>query len=341
MARYSRREGFTLVELLVVIGIIAVLIGILLPTLNKARASAQLVQCQSNMRQWGIGIEDYCDISFGALPMKGPDASTPPGIAPPSFVGYDDKGLWWNAVPQMIGSPSYYQMLVNNYQDPKNTPLPIYGQNNMFICPSSVIPAAVRPGSNDLLDSTGQYYIQYGIDSNSVIRSGLHPQKFFYFDMSYVWNSALSNPYFAPAGFDPNISTFKISQCRQASVTPLMIEKISSYREYAADKGVQGAIAPGTNLNLEYVQAKADYNNPEIDGNGFIKNVAQTKSDWTRFAVAHNGGGNILFADGHVAWYSWKDVQAGDSQFPWVESVSNHNVNTAGITWCAMGIPMN
>ena len=64
----ARRRGFTLVELLVVIGIIALLVGILLPTLSSARDSAKTVACLSNQRQIGQGLVFYNNDWNGALP---------------------------------------------------------------------------------------------------------------------------------------------------------------------------------------------------------------------------------------------------------------------------------
>jgi prepilin-type N-terminal cleavage/methylation domain-containing protein len=64
-----RRSGFTLVELLVVIGIIAVLIGILLPALSRARASAYTVACSSNMRQIYAAVRNYATEYKDSLPF--------------------------------------------------------------------------------------------------------------------------------------------------------------------------------------------------------------------------------------------------------------------------------
>ncbi len=127
-----RPIAFTLVELLVVIGIIAIMISILLPSLNKARQAAATVQCMSQMRQIGIFMQMYLNDNAGYYPISYADGAA---ATPPIYRGWDD-------LLSRYDGRQYNDAEQDSTTLRKDIAAQIRATNQLYLCPSENLASA-------------------------------------------------------------------------------------------------------------------------------------------------------------------------------------------------------
>ena len=143
MASRVGRNGFTLVELLIVIAIIGILVGMLLPAVQQVRGAARRTSCANNMRQLGLGMHNY-ESTFLYFPPGFSSTPTSDGIVPSgTFINPETwnaaPGWGWGAflLPFLEGTNIHSQIdFKAPIWDPKHSEV-IQAQVPTFLCPSA------------------------------------------------------------------------------------------------------------------------------------------------------------------------------------------------------------
>jgi prepilin-type N-terminal cleavage/methylation domain-containing protein/prepilin-type processing-associated H-X9-DG protein len=204
LAPVSRRErrAFTLVELLVVIGIIAVLIGILLPALSRARAQSNKLKCLSNLRQIGLGYFMYTQ-DFRGWNMN-------------YFTNTDQPidNFWGGLVIKYIGTKNH----TNSIKIDTNSNVV-----QVLLCPNASEASPNYWGSLSYAWNGKQHAIQSGWDWFHTASSGSQPEQWWV--GSYGFNGWLYSNY-AQVYDKSNASRYytKLATIRQSSNTPMCFD---------------------------------------------------------------------------------------------------------------------
>ncbi len=121
MASVRKTAGFTVIELLVAVTIMAILISLLLSAIQQYRAASRRVACQSNLRQWALAVQEFASAHYGYLPRRGQGISYP-------TVSFSRSSDWFNALPTFMQDQPQVALIQANQP-------PHPGAGGVWMCP--------------------------------------------------------------------------------------------------------------------------------------------------------------------------------------------------------------
>jgi len=310
----KRRSGFTLVELLVVIAIIALLIGLLLPAVQKVRESAQRAQCQNNLKQVGLASLNYHDIS-GSLAYDGYQG----GNAPQSvFPNMYRTPIYIALLPYLEQQGLYQQLYLMNPSPITGVYSPLFGTPlSALACPSDDIPSSHVIQYTDMKGyfGNGEYgVVSYVINAGS---SAFDTENYGILDklMSVVGitdGSSNTIMYGEASNYEPNFGLYN-----PYGFSPNDIRYFRTWSSFPYNIG--GTIGRGGDAPLNYQLP----NTTPIDILNFIYRLEA-------FGSRHSGGANFVFCDGSVHFISNSINNASMISTNATNSISGSSITVLG-----------